>query len=222
VSTNLFHRRGHGKSSASSGSSTPYPTSGTLTPKYDDAVDGEEKASSQDSVVLLEKLRQRTSFSKPRLVPLSSVKSSSGKGLSVEHQEQGKVKTEVYKEFIKAASITGFVFFLLTIIAQQAASVLATFALRFWGEHNREHGDNSGMLKYLAVYGLFSLASCLLGGLSSILIWVYCALRSARRLHDMVRVRPSQSDYELIFVNQMLDSLMKAPLSFFELTPTGR
>ncbi|KAF5362251.1 hypothetical protein D9756_002523 [Leucocoprinus leucothites] len=200
--------RGHGKSSGSSGSSTPHPTtSGTLTPKMEDPFEtGEDKVAAQDGVVLSEKLRQRVSFSKPRLVPPTLLKlSSAGQGLSVEHQEQGKVKTRVYKEYIKAASITGFVFFILSIISQQATSVLATFTLRYWGEHNREQGNNNGMFMYLLLYGVFSLSSCLLGGLSSVLMWVFCALRSAKRLHD-----------------SMLDSLIKAPLSFFELTPTGR
>ncbi|KXN89408.1 Metal resistance protein YCF1 [Leucoagaricus sp. SymC.cos] len=199
--------RGHGKSGGSSGSSTPHPTtSGTLTPKIEDLVDTGEEKSSVTDIVISEKLRERSSFSKPRIVPPTLIQlSSAGKGLSVEHQEQGKVKTHVYKEYIKAASVMGFIFFLLTIIAQQATSVFATFTLRYWGEHNREQGNNDGMFKYLFLYGMFSLSSCLLGAVSSILMWVYCALRSARRLHD-----------------KMLDSLVKAPLSFFELTPTGR
>lgn len=184
---NWFSRRGYGKSSGSSGSSTPHPTSGTLTPKTEELFDAaEEKGSVQDNFLLSEKLRQRTSFSKPRLVPPTLVKLSSGKGLSVEHQERGKVKREVYKEYIKAATVTGCIFFLLSIIAQQATSVFATFTLRYWGEHNREQGSNDGMFTYLLFYGLFSLSSCLLGGVSSILMWVLCALRSAKRLHDSV------------------------------------
>ncbi|KAJ3561287.1 hypothetical protein NP233_g10282 [Leucocoprinus birnbaumii] len=199
--------RGHGKSSSSSGASTPHPTtSGTLTPKTEVPVELEEEKTLQDGLVLSEKLRQRVSFSKPRLVPPTLSKlSSASQGLSVEHQEQGKVKITVYKEYIKAASVAGFVFFILSIIAQQATSVLATYTLRYWGEHNREQGSNDGMFWYLLFYGVFSLLSCLMGGVSSILMWVFCGLRSARRLHDA-----------------MLDSLIKAPLSFFELTPTGR
>ncbi|KAF9442601.1 multidrug resistance-associated ABC transporter [Macrolepiota fuliginosa MF-IS2] len=199
--------RGHGTSGGSSGSSTPALRSGAATPKIEEVphaqIDDEDAA--QEAIIISEKLRQRISFSKPRIVPPTLAKLSAQKGLTVEHQEQGKVKTDVYKGYIKAASVTGFVFFLLTIIAQQAASVLATFTLRYWGEHNREQGSNSGMFKYLLIYGLFSLSSTLLGGVSSVLMWVYCGLRSAKRLHDM-----------------MLDALMKAPLSFFELTPTGR
>lgn len=97
------------------------------------------------------------------------------------------MKIEVYKQYIQAASKAGFAFFLFATVSQQAASVLATLTLRYWGEHNREVGDNSGMFKYLLVYGLFSLSSSLLGALSAIAMWVFCALRSSRRLHDAVR-----------------------------------
>jgi len=58
--------------------------------------------------------------------------------------------------------------------------------LRSWGEHNRELGDNSGMFHYLLGYGFFSLLSTILGGLSAVIMWVFCGLRGARRLHDSV------------------------------------
>ncbi|XP_006462121.1 hypothetical protein AGABI2DRAFT_151707 [Agaricus bisporus var. bisporus H97] len=194
--------RGHGTSGGSSGTSTPVRTSGTLTPGG-----GEElhEVDDKSSIIITEKLRQQASISRPRLVQPTLGQLTIGKGLSTEHQERGRVNTEVYKHYIKAASVTGFAFFLLTVITQQAASVMSTFALRYWGEHNREQGNNEGMMFYLVIYGLFSLSSCLLGGISSVLMWVFCALKSTKRLHDM-----------------MLDALMKAPLSFFELTPTGR
>jgi ATP-binding cassette, subfamily C (CFTR/MRP), member 1 len=133
-----------------------------------------------------EKLRHRGSFAKAIIeTPVASRKLSSP-GLSKEHLEQGRINIHVYKQYIVAASKAGFFFFLLTTILQQAASVFANLTLRSWGEHNRETGDNSGMLKYLIIYGLFSLFSTILGGVSAILMWVLCALRSARRLHDGV------------------------------------
>lgn len=159
--------------------------SGALTPKIGQSL--VEEVNDKTPIIISEKLRQRASFSKPRVIPPTLANLSSAKGLSAEHQERGKVKTGVYREYIKAASITGFTLFLLATIAQQATSVSATLALRYWGEHNREQGNNSGMSMYLLAYGLFSLSSTLLGGASSVLMWVYCALRSAKRLHDMVR-----------------------------------
>lgn len=86
------------------------------------------------------------------------------------------------------------------------ASVLASnLTLRAWGEHNADAGANSSMGRYLLAYGAFSAASALCGAVSSIVIWVLCALRSARYLHD-----------------GMLNAVLRAPLAYFEATPTGR
>ena len=140
------------------------------------------------TAAVTEKLQRRESFQKAKifLAPSSNIRST---GLTKEHQEQGSVKMEVYKQYIYAASKTGFIFYLITIAGQQASSVLGTLTLRYWGEHNQELGNNSSMFKYLLIYGLFSLSSSLLGGVSAIIMWVYCALRSARHLHDNVRSR---------------------------------
>ena len=139
------------------------------------------------TTVVTEKLqRRKESFQKARIFVAPSSDGRSG-GLTKEHQERGSVKFEVYKQYIQAASKVGFILYLLTISGQQAASVLGTLTLRYWGEHNQEVGDNSSMFTYLLVYGLFSLSSSILGGVAAIIMWVYCALRSARHLHDNVR-----------------------------------
>ncbi|RDB20896.1 Metal resistance protein YCF1 [Hypsizygus marmoreus] len=198
--------RGHGTNSSSSGTSTPFITSGSVTPGEGLKRAGEDPTDTAEYAgAISEKLRHRTSFTKARIAVPVQTRSPQSTGLSKEHTEQGRVKIDVYKKYIEAASKAGFFVFLFTIVLQQAASVMANLTLRSWGEHNREVGSNKGMMKYLIVYGLFSLSATLLGGVSAILMWVFCALRSARRLHD-----------------GMLNSLMRAPLSFFELTPTGR
>ena len=174
--------RGHGPShSGSSGTATPL-LEGTSTPTNEAL----ENVEVDDGIVLPEKLRQRIDYSKAKIAQPSPLRTSVAPGLSKEHREQGKVKIEVYKQYIKAASKIGFSVLLLSTVAQQAASVSANVTLRYWGEHNRAVGDNSGMLVYLIVYGLFSLLSNLLGGLSSALMLVFCGIRSARLLHDSV------------------------------------
>ncbi|KAG5642913.1 hypothetical protein DXG03_001884 [Asterophora parasitica] len=195
--------RGHGSNGSSSGTSTPFVTSGTLTPGEGEVSEIQGQAEA-DAGALIEKLRHRTSFAKARIAVVGRSQEPSA-GLSKEHTEQGRVKVNVYRQYIQAASSVGFSFFLLTTILQQAASIFANLTLRSWGQHNQDAGSNSGMFKYLIIYGVFSFSSTILGGVSSVLIWVLCALRSARRLHD-----------------GMLISLMRAPLSFFEMTPTGR
>ncbi|KAG6861347.1 hypothetical protein C0995_001326 [Termitomyces sp. Mi166 len=178
--------RGHG-SSSSSGTSTPFVTndSGNATPSEGaEVAKGSPTETEAYASSISEKLRHRTSFTKARIAKPGPTREVESTGLSKEHQEQGRVKVHVYKQYIEAASKAGFFFFLFTTVLQQAASVLANFTLRDWGEHNREAGSNQGMLQYLVIYGIFSFSSTLLGGVSSVLIWVLCALRSAKRLHD--------------------------------------
>jgi ATP-binding cassette subfamily C (CFTR/MRP) protein 1 len=178
--TNAYSR---GHQPGSSGANTPV-AEGTTTPSSDQS-QLEVSTLNEDPPVLAEKLRHRNSFQKARLVSSVHLHLQSAP-LSKEHQEQGRVKIEVYTQYIQAASKFGFVVFLSLTVAQQALSVFATLVLRYWGEHNRKVGGNSGMLEYLVLYGGFSFSSILLGALSAILLWVYCALQSARHLHDSV------------------------------------
>lgn len=180
--SHIFFSKGHGHTSGSaSGSSTPgFLISGSVTP------DDKESINKEGTTPISEKPRRRFSHARAKLAIQSALQASTSTGLSKEHQEQGRVKLEVYKSYINATSKIGFGLFLLATIAQQVASVLSTLTLRYWGEHNREVGSNDGMFKYLLAYGTLSLSASILGGISAIIMWVYCALRSARKLHDSV------------------------------------
>ncbi|KAJ8094347.1 hypothetical protein PM082_010781 [Marasmius tenuissimus] len=188
--------RGHG---TGSGSSTPLlkHTSGSATP-----IEGEL---SEEPSLLSEKIRRRGSFGKAATSGPEPVRQNGPVGLSQEHKEQGTVKWSVYGEYIKAASKTASFFFVLLSVLSQILSVLANLVLRSWGEHNREEGSNAGMFRFLLLYGICSLSSVLLSGGSAMLVWVFCGIRSARRLHDL-----------------MLDALIRTSLGYFEITPTGR
>ncbi|OCH93693.1 metal resistance protein YCF1 [Obba rivulosa] len=198
--------KGHGTLPTSSGISTPFtavnsttPSSESETTMVSSQVLTEEKLESLDK-----KLVRRRSYGKARLVnslPMHTVSD----GPTKEHIEQGRVKRDVYKQYIEAASKAGFATFVVACIAQQIAMLAGNNTLRAWGEHNREVGSNAGAFRYLLNYGLFSLSSTILGAIAAVLIWVLCSIRSAKHLHD-----------------SMLYAVMRAPLSFFELTPTGR
>ena len=140
-----------------------------------------------DSVA--EKVVRRTSFSKAVVAPLPSIREATSSGLSKEHSEQGRVKKEVYLQYLHAASKTGFCFFMLVTVLGQLVSVMATFMLRLWGESNREAGENAGLRDpYLLGYGFFNLMSIVFGASAGLLIWVLCSLRSSKYLHDSVRL----------------------------------
>ena len=174
--------QGHGSNNSSGSSTSLTPGGGTLTPVSGDVKDAEFTGSN----TVTENFQRKGSFQKARIFGASSsdVRSS---GLKKEHQEQGSVKKDVYMQYIYAASKIGFTLYLFATASQQAASVLASLTLRYWGEHNQQLGNNSGMFQYLLIYGLFSFSSSILGATSAIILWVYCTVRSAKQLHDSVR-----------------------------------
>ncbi|KAI9460421.1 P-loop containing nucleoside triphosphate hydrolase protein [Boletus coccyginus] len=198
------HATNGSSSGATSGAETPAHASGSgvSTPTTSDMqtmlIDGADAAA--------EKIVRRTSFNKAVIAPLPSIREATSTGLSKEHSEKGRVKKEVYFQYLQAASKAGFYFFLLATALGQMVSVMATYTLRLWGESNRQAGENAGLRDpYLLGYGFFNLMSIVCGATGGLLIWVLCSLRSSKYLHDA-----------------MLDSVMRAPLSFFEMTPTGR
>ncbi|CAE6405604.1 unnamed protein product [Rhizoctonia solani] len=128
-----------------------------------------------------------------------------GADQKLEHREQGNVKLSVYKRYFEASSTPGVLAYILCMVAQQGCSILSNVALKMWGNHNQEEGDNSSIGYFLILYGTLALASALFSFVASVLQWVYCAIKSARSLHDA-----------------MLLAVVRAPLSFFEQTPMGR
>ncbi|KAI6044047.1 P-loop containing nucleoside triphosphate hydrolase protein [Pisolithus marmoratus] len=187
----------------SSSGTTPH-VSGSVTPEVSE---GDDPALLADTEVVMEKaVVRRQSYSRALVAPVPSVREASSTAFSKEHSERGRVKKDVYLQYMQAASKTGFSFLVLAIMFQQVVSVLSTYMLRLWGEHNLELGKNLGLRDpYLLGYGFANLASIGLGATGALLLWVYCTLRSSKHLHD-----------------SMLDSVLHAPLSFFDLTPIGR
>jgi ATP-binding cassette subfamily C (CFTR/MRP) protein 1 len=164
----------NGEGSTPSGSSSRGEEEGTLTAEKIDTIG--------------EKLTRKKSFGRAVVAPVTSqsTKAASG-GLSEEQSAQGRVKAHVYWRYIEAASKTGFAFFVISAILQQAMQISGTFALKHWSEGNRESGENKSALKFLWAYGLLSLSAVMLNCLGSILMLVLCSLRSSKHLHDAVR-----------------------------------
>jgi ATP-binding cassette, subfamily C (CFTR/MRP), member 1 len=180
-----YNRRGHGASLSGSSSGASTPHRGNESPPEDDStLSGSTKHGELELDTLSEKFRKK-SFGRAELAETLPVRSTQD-GPSKEHSEQGRVKQEVYLEYIKAASKAGFTLFVLAIIMQQVLSLGANVTLSYWGGHNREHGSNANAGKYLLFYGVFSLSATLLGGVAYILIWVLCSIRSSKHLHDRV------------------------------------
>jgi ATP-binding cassette subfamily C (CFTR/MRP) protein 1 len=210
------------KNHAANGSSSG-KTSGTATPSRSSGSGSTTPRTLVAESDTYEKLERRPSFYKAVIAPLPRGREPMSSGLSKEQSEHGRVKKKVYMQFLQAASKTGFCFFVLVTVLGQMVSVMSTMMLRFWGERNRESGTNAGLTDpYLLGYGFLSLASIVLSAAAGLLIIVLCALRSSKYLHESVRW-PSLGGKKVNGLCwQMLESIMRAPLSFFEITPIGR
>ncbi|OCF43197.1 metal resistance protein ycf1 [Kwoniella heveanensis CBS 569] len=122
-----------------------------------------------------------------------------------EHSEKGNVKREVYRDYIAAASKIGVAIFLLAMLAGQGLGIMSNFVLRSWASSNTGSQETTNVTRYLLIYGAVGLTGALLNVVSFATLKLIVALRSSRKLHD-----------------RAFGSLMRSPLSFFELTPTGR
>ena len=181
------HATNGSSSGATSGAQTPARTSGSgvSTPTSSDSKTPALLIDEVDSAA--EKIVRRPSFTKAIVAPLPPVREATNTGLTKEHSEQGRVKREVYYQYLSAASKVGFCFFVLTIVLGQVMSVMSTLMLRLWGESNRVAGHNTGLRDpNLLGYGVFCLLSILATAIGGLLIWVLCSLRSSKYLHDAV------------------------------------
>ncbi|KAI9003550.1 P-loop containing nucleoside triphosphate hydrolase protein [Gaertneriomyces semiglobifer] len=132
--------------------------------------------------------------------------------MTKEEKASGSVEWSVYKDYAKACSTSWVAAFLGMMVFMQLLSVAQNLYLADWAAENDRveavgitDDRSSRTVKRLAVYGglgfLFSLAVVA----QAILVYVFIAIRSARSLHS-----------------QMLENVVRSPMSFFDTTPLGR
>ncbi|KAF8595618.1 metal resistance protein YCF1 [Ceratobasidium sp. AG-I] len=202
------HKKGNTGSRGQSGTATP------INPPTDlqqSTSTSDDTTSTLTPSVLPTKLSPKT-LSRPEILSVRSqqklrakMQAEAGTTQKVEHREQGNVKMGVYKRYFQASSVPGVIVYMICMVMQQACSIMSNVLLKMWGNHNQEEGDNSAVGYYLFMYGMLALGSALFAFTASVLLWVFCAIKSARSLHDA-----------------MLLAVIRAPLSFFEQTPMGR
>lgn len=141
------------------------------------------------------------------------------------HAEQGRVKSRVYLQYIEAASKTGLGCYIVSMMLQQVFAVAANNVWRIWGESNLRDGqDNHDTLHLLLVYGAYSLSSIASASIGAMLLWALCSVRSSQRLHNFVCLIYTHLDAASLnsICLQMLNAIIRAPLTFFETTPHGQ
>ncbi|KAF9112024.1 hypothetical protein BGX27_004109 [Mortierella sp. AM989] len=122
-----------------------------------------------------------------------------------EQMKQGSVHKSVYLAYAKACSYSAVIVYILSMILSQTASISTSLWLTHWSRDN-DHGDGvSSPLFYIGVYAALGLSYSILTVFQAIILQVYCGIRSARVLHQ-----------------EMLHSVLRSPMMFFDTTPMGR
>ncbi|CAG8447717.1 16451_t:CDS:10, partial [Dentiscutata heterogama] len=113
---------------------------------------------------------------------------------------KGKVSWQVYVAYMKSCSFVSVLFYLFMLVVSQGAQISMNVFLKYWSSQN----DNNHLF-YLSIYCAIGLTYSLLTIGQTITLWVFCAIRAARILHE-----------------KMLNSIIRSPMSFFDTTPLGR
>lgn len=118
-----------------------------------------------------------------------------------ETAREGTVAATVYWSYIRACGGVGLVALFTALFAtSQAASVLSDLTLADWSNHKKEVSESSYVLRYGVLVGIAGVLF-----LVRVLAVAGSTTRASKRLHD-----------------DLFKGLMRAPLSFFDSTPSGR
>ncbi|KAJ2018555.1 hypothetical protein GGI14_002203 [Coemansia sp. S680] len=122
----------------------------------------------------------------------------------------GKVSIATYMDYFRASTWSSWVLFAVGMTLSQGFLVLSNIWLKVWSSANdirmRDGTPEShSMLYYIAIYGILGLISAVFSYTQSIVLWSVCAVRCGRATH-----------------RNMLDAVLRSPMSFFDTTPLGR
>jgi ATP-binding cassette, subfamily C (CFTR/MRP), member 1 len=130
-----------------------------------------------------------------------SKKAGSSKLIQEEETESGRVSWRVYKLYVTQAwGWWGFLVFLAMSLLSEGSSM----ASNYWLSYETSGGTIFDASIFLTVYVLIVAATILFEMISTLVV-TFSGLKSAQA-----------------FFNKMFNSILRAPMSFFDTTPSGR
>ena len=124
-----------------------------------------------------------------------------------ENRATGSVSWEVYKQYAKSSNLWGVALYLLAQLLTQVFQVGRDVVLKQYAARNSETGGVSKeeTSYFLGLYAAVGLSGSLMICVAPFILWAWLVVASARHFHD-----------------GMYASVMRSPLQWFELIPTGR
>ena len=121
-----------------------------------------------------------------------------------EYVEVKRVKYDIYVYYIKSIGIVICSFGILAYFLFQSSTIGSNIILALWSDDENASTNTAVRDMYLGGYGLF-------GGLQSLLTFVAIIIITFGTIKASIRLH-----------NTLLENILKAPMSFFDTTPTGR
>ncbi|KAG0263291.1 hypothetical protein BG011_009020 [Mortierella polycephala] len=125
--------------------------------------------------------------------------------ISEEQMKQGSVSRSIYLAYAKACTYKTVAVYFFSMVLSQSASISTSLWLTHWSSDNDTGVGVGHPLYYIGVYAALGLSFSLLTVFQAIILQVHCSIRSARVLH-----------------HEMLHSVLRSPMMFFDTTPMGR
>ncbi|KAJ1877065.1 hypothetical protein LPJ57_004145, partial [Coemansia sp. RSA 486] len=133
--------------------------------------------------------------------------------ITTEVSRQGKVEWSIYMTYARACGARNATMFCLALLSASLSNVLANLWLKHWASSNTGLDSTTimaslvrhGVFYYLAIYGALGLLGASMSSLQSLLLWTRCSIQASSKIHE-----------------NMLVSVLRSPMSFFDVTPLGR
>ncbi|KAJ2556689.1 hypothetical protein EV175_001836 [Coemansia sp. RSA 1933] len=134
---------------------------------------------------------------------------TAGRTTTTETSRQGHVEWSTYRTYALACGTRNSTIFVCTLLAASISNVAANMWLKQWASSNDDAGPSfvrrHSVFFYLLTYGALGLLGASMSSLQSLVLWTQCSIRASRKIHA-----------------DMLQGVLRSPMSFFDVTPLGR
>ncbi|KAE8250825.1 hypothetical protein A4X13_0g4355 [Tilletia indica] len=141
-----------------------------------------------------------------RQVKLETIRQLRETSTPAENRERGRVKGEVYRKYLTSASTSGMLVYLFAQILSYAVQIGRDVVLKQWGAENAVEGGPHHEPKFwLTLYAIAGYLSAVLMSIAPFVLYAWLVIASSRKFHD-----------------NLFKSVIRSPLQYFEVTPSGR
>ncbi|KAI3644541.1 hypothetical protein MP228_010705 [Amoeboaphelidium protococcarum] len=141
----------------------------------------------------------------PSNVQKVELQQQSGRLMMKEDAAIGSVDRSIYWAYARSCSFKAITVVIVFLIIAQVAQVSQNLWLKNWAAQSEANNGNINVGLYIGIYAAIGIVYSLFNVTVTILIWVFCAIRSSTVLHE-----------------DLYNAVVRSPMAFFDTTPLGR